>query len=132
MKLNIIKFPIRGDNDGWLTPIEEQQDIPFDIKRVYYIYGTKEGVVRGRHAHIKLDQILITVSGSCKVLMDNGTEKKVVQLNTPDKGLFVGEKIWHDMYDFSSDCVLLVLASDFYDERKYIRDYEEFLKLVSK
>jgi dTDP-4-dehydrorhamnose 3,5-epimerase-like enzyme len=130
MNIKVTNFKKRGDENGWLTPVEENKDIPFEIKRVYYIYDTKGGVVRGKHAHVDLDQVLICVSGSCKIRLDSGMEKEIVELNNPNKGLFIGEKIWHDMHDFSEKCVLLVLASGLYDEKKYIRNYEEFLKIV--
>lgn len=132
MNVKIIHFDKKGDKKGWLTPIEENKDIPFEIKRVYYIYDTKKGVVRGKHAHIDLDQVLVCVSGSCKVLLDDGFKKEIVDLENKNTGLLIGEKVWHNMYDFSENCVLLVLASDRYDESKYIRDYKNFLKAINK
>lgn len=115
-----------------LVALEEFKDIPFEIKRVYYLYDTKESVRRGFHAHKSLEQILICIHGSCKILLDNGTEKKVVALEKPYEGLYIANDIWREMYDFSPDAVLLVLASDFYREEDYIRDYDEFLLNIKR
>ena len=104
----------------------------FRIKRVYYMYDTAPGVVRGRHAHKSLEQILVCIHGSCKITMDNGREKKIVPLERPYEGLYVGPHMWHEMSEFSEGAVLLVLASELYDESDYIRDYDEFLKMVEK
>lgn len=123
-------FQPHGDNRGQLVALEEFKDIPFQIKRVYYMYDTVKGVVRGKHAHKSLQQILVCIHGSCKILLDNGKEKKIVPLEKPYEGLFVGNDMWREMYDFSPDAVLLVLASDLYDESDYIRDYDEFLQFV--
>ena len=125
-------FQQHGDDRGQLVALEEFKDIPFEIKRVYYMYDTGEGVHRGFHAHRSLEQILICIHGSCKVLLDNGTEKKVISLEKPYEGLYIANDMWREMYDFSSDAVLLVLASDFYKEEDYIRDYDVFLKEVGK
>ena len=130
--VSLIKFREIVDKYGCLTPIEGKKNIPFEIKRVYYMYDTGEGVRRGYHAHKSLEQILICIHGSCKILLDNGTEKKVVPLEKPYEGLYVSNNMWREMYDFSPDAVLLVLASDFYDESDYIRNYDEFLKLIEK
>lgn len=115
-------------NGGQLVALEEHKDIPFEIKRVYYMYDTGEGVSRGHHAHKSLEQILICIHGSCKILLDNGEEKKIVSLEKPYEGLYIKNNIWREMYDFSPDAVLMVLASDYYKEEDYIRNYEEFLK----
>ena len=109
---------------------EEFKDIPFRIKRVYYLYATADGVVRGQHAHKCLQQILVCIHGSCKVRLDNGKEKKIVPLERPYEGVYVANNMWREMYDFSSDAVLLVLASELYDESDYIRNYDEFLDFV--
>ena len=108
----------------------EIKDIPFEIKRVYYMYDTKEGVRRGFHAHKSLRQILICIHGSCKIKLDNGKETKVIPLEKPYEGLYVTNAMWREMYDFSPDAVLMVLASELYDESDYIRNYEEFLHFV--
>ncbi len=121
-----------GDQRGSLIAIEGSTTIPFSIKRVYYIFDTKEGVRRGYHAHKKLKQVLICVSGSCKILLDNGKEKKVITLDKPSRGFLLEPFFWREMYDFSSDCVLLVLASDHYNENDYIRDYSVFLDAAGR
>jgi dTDP-4-dehydrorhamnose 3,5-epimerase-like enzyme len=132
--MRIIKYAFQqhGDERGMLVALEEFNDIPFEIKRVYYMYDTKENVRRGFHAHKNLEQILICIHGSCKVLLDNGREKKIVSLEKPYEGLYVSGNMWREMYDFSADAVLMVLASDVYNEEDYIRDYDEFLKYVSR
>lgn len=130
MDIKLIDFDIKGDSRGSLVAIENKRNIPFEIKRVYYIFGTKKNIRRGFHAHKKLRQIAICVHGSCKMLLDDGKLKKTVILNKPNKGLLINEMIWHEMYDFSEDCVLLVLASGLYKESDYIRNYIEFKNLV--
>lgn len=132
--MQVIKYMFQphGDERGMLVALEEFSDIPFSIKRVYYMYDTKEGVVRGYHAHKSLEQILVCIHGSCKILLDNGKEKKVVHLEKPYEGLYIGSNMWHEMFDFSSDAVLLAFASDIYKEEDYIRDYDKFLKMVQK
>lgn len=129
--MQIVKYQFQqhGDERGMLVALEEFGDIPFEIKRVYFMYDTKKDVHRGFHAHKKLDQILICIHGSCKVLLDNGKEKKIVSLEKPYEGLYVSSNMWHEMYDFSEDAVLMVLASEVYQEEDYIRNYEEFLSL---
>ena len=131
--MQVVKYMFQphGDDRGQLIALEENADIPFCIKRVYYMYDTKEGVRRGFHAHRKLEQILVCVSGSCKVLLDNGRERKEVFLEKPYEGLYVSSGMWREMYDFSPDAVLLVLASEPYDESDYIRDYDQFLAEIA-
>ena len=126
--MRIIKFQTHGDEKGTLVAVEECKDIPFQIKRVYYMYNTGRDVSRGCHAHKSLQQVLICVHGSCKVRLDDGNERKVVSLDQPDKGLYISNAIWREMFDFSPDAVLMVLASEPYRELDYIRDYAEFLK----
>ena len=132
--MQVVKYVFQphGDSRGQLVALEEFKDIPFQIRRVYYMYDTGAGVVRGRHAHRSLEQILICIHGSCKILLDNGYEKKVVPLERPYEGLYVANDMWREMYDFSPDAVLLVLASELYDEKDYIRDYDEFLKFIEE
>ena len=125
-------FQQHGDERGQLVALEECRDIPFEIKRVYYLYDTGENVRRGYHAHKNLEQILVCVKGSCKILLDNGKEKETVLLEKPYEGLYVNSNMWREMYDFSPDAVLLVLASELYNEDDYIRDYNEFLKHISE
>ena len=131
--MQVIKYVFQphGDERGMLIALEELKDIPFRIKRVYYMYNTIEGVVRGQHAHKSLEQILVCIHGSCKIRLDNGYEKKVIPLEKPYEGLYVGNNMWREMFDFSPDAVLMVLASELYNEEDYIRDYDEFLKFVS-
>ena len=126
----VINFHIIGDKRGSLVAIEQFKDIPFEIKRVYYIWGTEKEFIRGKHAHTQLEQVLICVSGSCKIRLDNGKEKQIVELKDKNQGLLIGTMIWREMFDFSEDCVLLVLASEYYYEKEYIRDYNEFLEEV--
>lgn len=131
--MQVIKYAFQqhGDDRGQLISLEEYRDIPFEIKRVYYMYDTKAGETRGRHAHQSLEQILICIHGSCKVKLDNGKEQKIVFLEKPYEGLYIANNIWREMYDFSEDAVLMVLASDYYREEDYIRDYEKFLRMDS-
>ncbi|MBQ8945892.1 MAG: WxcM-like domain-containing protein [Lachnospiraceae bacterium] len=124
-------FQPHGDERGQLISLEEFKDIPFRIKRVYYMYDTLADVVRGHHAHKSLEQIMICIHGSCKIRLDNGTEKKVVALEKPYEGLYIANNMWREMFDFSPDAVLMVLASEIYDESDYIRDYDEFLRFVN-
>ncbi len=126
----LINFKIIEGEEGSLVALESLKNVPFDIKRVYYIFNNKKNIKRGHHAHIKLKQLAVCVSGSCKFLLDYGKNKEIVELNNPGEGLFIDHMIWREMFDFSSDCVLMVLADSFYDEKDYIRNYEEFLKGV--
>ena len=132
MEVKMYHFPPHGDDREQLIAIEENRDLPFDVKRVYYIYDTLAGVRRGFHAHRNLQQILICVSGSCKIHLDNGHETAEVLLDSPSEGLYIANDMWREMYDFSPDAVLLVLASEYYDEADYIRNYEDFLKIIAK
>jgi dTDP-4-dehydrorhamnose 3,5-epimerase-like enzyme len=127
-----VSLPVLGDDRGALVAIEENATVPFEIKRVYYIYNTLEGVSRGFHAHHELDQVVICLSGSCKMLMDDGIAKETVDLCRDGRGLMLPRMVWHEMHDFSEDCILLVLASDLYDESDYIRNYDDFYKAVTK
>ncbi|NBI87919.1 WxcM-like domain-containing protein [Lachnospiraceae bacterium] len=132
--MQVVKYMFQphGDERGQLVALEEYKDIPFEIKRVYYMYDTANGVHRGFHAHRSLEQILVCIHGSCKVLLDNGREKKVVPLEKPYEGLYISNNMWREMYDFSPDAVLLVFASQLYDESDYIRNYDEFLKFTEE
>lgn len=130
MKIRKIQFQQHGDERGMLVALEENTEIPFPIKRVYYMYDTKVGIRRGFHAHKSLQQILICVHGSCRILLDTGDEKETVLLNKPFEGLYIANDIWREMYDFSKDAVLMVLASDYYKESDYVRSYDEFMKRI--
>lgn len=130
MKIKIIPLQIHGDERGSLVALEQAKDIPFDVKRVYYMFNTQKEIRRGFHAHKQLEQLAIVVKGSCKFLMDDGHEKINVNLDNPAAGLLIEPMIWHEMYDYSDDCVLLVLANNHYDESDYIREYSDFLEMV--
>lgn len=125
---HLVSFEIKGDNRGSLIALEGLLNLPFDIKRVYYIFNNKQNIRRGFHAHKTLKQILICTSGSCQILLDNAKSKQTIVLNSPDQGLYIEGLIWREMYDFSPDCVLMVLASERYDETDYIRDYNKFIR----
>ena len=132
MQIKIIAFDIKGDELGYLISLESEKNIPFKIKRSYFIYNINIHDVRGKHAHKKLRQILICAKGKCKVLFDDNHEKKTVELDGPDKGVVIEPMIWHEMFDFSPDCILICLADDFYDESDYIRNYDEFYRFTKK
>ncbi|WP_413498578.1 sugar 3,4-ketoisomerase [Buttiauxella gaviniae] len=134
MNINIIELQKHGDERGALVSLEYQKNIPFEIKRVYYIFDTQEKVIRGYHAHKRLKQIAICIKGECKFLLDNGVERISINLNEPSQGLLIESFIWREMYDFSPDCVLLILADEVYDEADYVRDYDSFkaMNLESK
>ena len=121
-----VDFAVRGDDLGWLVALEADRNVPFPIKRVYYIFGTREGIRRGKHAHRRLTQMMVCLTGQCKVLLDDGNTREDVVLTRNDHGLMLDPMLWHEMYDFSPDCVLLVLADNYYDEADYIRDYRTF------
>lgn len=125
-----LDFERLGDNRGELIAIEVGDDkiIPFEIKRVYYIYATAPGISRGFHAHRNLKQIAICVSGTCKMVLDNGIVRQETIMSSATRGLVIERMVWREMHDFSPDCVLLVLASEHYEESDYIRSYETFLE----
>jgi len=129
-KYKLFDLKIIGDERGSLVSIEQDINFPFKIKRVYYIFDTKKGVARGFHAHVDLKQIVLAVKGSCNFIVDNGKKKEEIKLNKPNKGLLIEGLVWREMRNFSPDCVLLVLASENYIEKDYIRDYNKFLELV--
>lgn len=128
MEIETKQFRHHYSEWGKLVFAEGNHDVPFEIKRVYYICDVPNGVRRGFHAHKHLEQYLICVHGECKVLLDDGESKGIVLLNDPKEGIYVGPGIWREMYDFSEGAVLLVLASMYYDENDYIRNYNTFLK----
>lgn len=130
MNTKIINFRILGTKEAPLIAIESKKDIPFEIKRVYYLFGTKRNVSRGHHAHKRLEQVMICVHGKCRVILDDGERNEEVVLDSPSKGLYVGPVTWRVIEGITDDYVLLVLASDYYDESDYIRDYNEFKKYI--
>jgi len=129
--IQTIIFKPLGDERGSLVALEANKSVPFDIKRVYCIFGTKEGVSRGFHAHRNLKQVAVCVTGSCRFTLDNGKLREEVVLNDSTKGLLIQNLTWREIHDFSPDCVLMVLASEYYNESDYIRDYDDFLGVVN-
>ena len=128
----LISIPEYGDERGLLSVIESGNTVPFEIKRVFYIYGTVSGVRRGMHGHYKTRQALLSVSGSCKIHLDNLQRTEEVTLDSPSKLLLLEPNDWHEMYDFTPDCVLLVLASHLYDPQDYIRNYDKFVEVYGR
>ena len=128
----MLEFQQKGDERGYLVIVEGKEDIPFDIKRIFYIYGSDRDVIRGRHANRKSEFVLINVAGTSKVrVMDGKGNEAVYSLNRPRTGIYLPRMVWKEMYDFSEDSVLLCLASEHYDPSEYIRDYDEFVKELS-
>lgn len=127
-----LEFKQMGDDRGRLVVIEAMEDVPFDIKRIFYIYGSDVDVIRGQHANRNTEFVLINVSGTSKVKTRDGKGNEVIfSLNRPHTGVYLPNMVWKDMYDFSADSVLLVLASEHYDEKEYIRDYDDFVREVN-
>jgi dTDP-4-dehydrorhamnose 3,5-epimerase-like enzyme len=124
--MSLIEFTPKGDSRGWLIALENLKEVPFEIKRVYYIYGTELGVRRGMHAHRDLQQVAICVCGACTFLLDDGRDRRSIRLDRPDRGLHIRSMVWREMESFTPDCVLLVLANRLYDENDYIRAYDQF------
>ena len=122
----VLNFADLGDERGKLVVVEGEQHIPFAIQRVFYIYGSDSEVVRGQHANRESEFVLINVGGTSKVRIDNGHSEAIIELNKPMMGLYIPTMVWKDMYDFSEDSILLVLASTHYNGKEYIRDYEEY------
>jgi len=128
--IKIVSFPPLGDDRGSLVALEAHKTVPFDVKRVYYIFGTQAGVSRGFHAHRRLQQVAVCVTGKCRMVLEDGQHREEVWLDSPTKGLLIGDLVWREMHDFSPDCVLLVLASEHYDETDYIRSYDDFMQVL--
>jgi len=128
MKYEVLRFNQKGDERGHLVVLEGLKDIPFEIKRIFYIYGSDEGVIRGRHSNRESEFVLINVSGTSKVLIDDGHNRTVVELKEPHTGIYLPKMVWKEMYDFSKDSVLLVLSNTNYDSSEYVRDYDEFIR----
>lgn len=127
-----MQMRVLGDSRGKIVSLESSKNVPFDIKRVYYIFDTSPDEDRGKHAHRELEQIVIAIDGAVEFVLDDGSARESVLLNRPDVGLYIGKNMWREMRNFSYGCKLVVLASDFYDESEYIRDYTEFLKAIKK
>ncbi|WP_066315213.1 FdtA/QdtA family cupin domain-containing protein [Bacillus sp. FJAT-29814] len=130
-KYKLLEFPQLGDERGQLVVVEQLKEIPFELKRIFYIYGTKGNVARGQHANRRSQFVLINLRGSCKVLIDDGFNSDVIVLDKPHTGVYLDRMVWKEMFDFSSDSILLVLSSELYDKSEYISDYKEFLREVS-
>lgn len=130
--IKLIDFPLLGDDRGSLVALEGHQLIPFNIQRVYYIFNTQEGISRGFHAHKKLKQVAVCVTGRCRMVLDNGKQREEVWLDSATKGILIEDMIWREMHDFSVNCVLLVLASEHYDESDYIREYDQFKRYTDE
>ena len=130
-QVQVKTFPLHGDDRGHLVVVEGMKDIPFEIKRLFYIYGSDRAVVRGCHANRKSRFVLINVAGTSKVKAKDGLgNEKIVSLDKPNIGVYLPTMVWKDMYDFSEDSVLLVLASTHYDPQEYIRDYDDFVREI--
>ena len=127
-----LSFRVHGDHHGRLVALEKGEDFPFEIKRVYYVWGTSAHIVRGKHAHRKLEQVIICTSGACDFVLDDGRARVTVHLDDPTQGLYIKGNIWREFTHFSPDCVVMVLASEYYDEADYIRDYEQFKQEVMR
>ncbi len=131
--IKFLEFKNFCDERGSLVSIESCKNIPFDIKRIYYLFKNSSNTIRGKHAHKKLKQVYIAVSGSCKILIKDGQKEQIVLLDKPNVGLFFDDNVvWRELLDFSENCVLVVLADDFYNEEDYIRNYDEFLEYKKK
>lgn len=128
----LIDFTLRGDERGSLIALEAGKEVPFEIRRTYYIFGTKEGVSRGFHAHRQLQQLLLVLNGSCRLVVDDGETRAEVILDRPDTGLLITGLVWREMHDFSHDCVLLALADRPYDPADYLRNYADFTAAVKQ
>jgi len=132
MNLTWVDLNLKSDTRGDLIPVESEKDLPFAMKRVYFIRKTPTDARRGFHAHHQLNQVALCLVGQCDFLMDDGTNKQTATLKADSKALLIPPMIWHEMSNFSSDCLLAVFASDLYDESDYIRTYEDFLREVKR
>lgn len=128
--IKLFDFNVMGDDRGQLVALEALRNIPFEIKRVYYVTALDSTKPRGFHAHKQLQQVVVCLRGSCRFIMNDGLETADIWLDVFNQGLMVDKLVWHEMHDFSEDCVLLVLASDYYNESDYIRDYAEFMRMA--
>lgn len=131
--VQMLEFSQKGDDRGHMVVVEGMEDIPFEIKRIFYIYGSNQDVIRGQHANKRSEFLLINVAGSCKVKVNDGKGNEAIfVLNRPHTGIYLPAMLWKDMYDFSADSVLLCLASEHYDAAEYIRSYDEYIKIVNE
>lgn len=128
MNYKLIDMKVFGDERGKLVSLESLKNVPFDIKRVYYIFDTLPNQDRGMHAHMDLEQMIIAIDGACEFILDDGKTRENIWLNRPDQALYVGKNMWREMKHFSYGCKLMILASKYYDEKEYIRNYDDFIK----
>lgn len=128
MNYRLINFKVFGDERGKLISLEAAPFVPFEIRRVYYIFDTHPDQVRGRHAHMDLEQVIVAMDGACEFVLDDGHSRETVWINRPDVGLYIGKGMWREMRHFSYGCKLMVLASAKYDEHEYLWDYRAFIK----
>jgi len=124
----MINFKVHGDHRGSLVALEKGNGFLFDIKRVFYIFGTERYAIRGKHAHKKVEQLIVCISGSCEFIFDNGKKREKVYLNSPTVGFYIKNMVWNEFSNFSDDCIVLVFASHEYDESEYIKNYDEFIE----
>ncbi|WP_297571189.1 FdtA/QdtA family cupin domain-containing protein [uncultured Helicobacter sp.] len=132
MNYKLLSLQTIGDERGKLVSLESLKNLPFAIKRVYYMFDTSPDLPRGFHAHKELEQLVIAIDGACEFVLDDGKSKESLWLNRPDFGLYIGKNMWREMRNFSYGCKLMILASDYYDESEYIRDYAEFLEIIKR
>lgn len=132
MNYKKILFDQKGDDRGHLVVVESLKDIPFEIKRIFYIYGSSTEVVRGNHANRNSEFVFINVSGQSKIKINDGKQTEIIELNEAHTGLYLGKMLWKEMYGFSTDSVLLVLTNTIFDNQEYIRDYEVYLKEMTE
>jgi dTDP-4-dehydrorhamnose 3,5-epimerase-like enzyme len=130
--MDTVEFTPKGNSDGWLIALENLREVPFEVRRVYYIFGTSPNFIRGRHAHRRLNQLAVCVAGSCRFVLDDGHERREYLLDRNTLGLKIGSMVWREMSEFTADCVLLVLADPLYDPTDYISDYRRFLREVEE
>lgn len=131
MNYKLIDVKVFGDERGKLASFQDGCNCPFDVKRAFYIFDTKDEVSRGNHANRQSEFVLIPINGSCRVKVDDGKTTEDILLNNPHQGLYLDKMVWKEMYEFSYNAILLVLTNTLYNEKEYIRDYDEFLKEVS-
>lgn len=131
-RYKVFDFEVHSDPRGKLTSLSNNQEIPFEIKRIYYTWDMPKEAIRGGHAHKKLDEVMICLHGSCDFVLDDGKEKVTITLDKPNKGLYIPAWLWRDFRNFSSDCIVALIASDYYNTEDYIRDYNEYLKIIKE
>lgn len=126
----LVNFKVHGDHAGNLVALEQGSDINFEIRRIYYIWGTEKNAIRGRHAHHNLKQMIICLAGQCDFTLDDGSNRETFHLCTPAQGLLIENFVWREFTEFSRDCIVMVMASEHYDSTDYIKSYDEFMKII--